>query len=291
MATQEVISALTTVVQDCLEDKLQAGFDAQASLTLDIAREVANAVENKANEYTDIEITKVMNLITNGEVDLGPFTEFMNSVKTLLDGDENTEGYQIFNTLITDTATNKQTLINHTTSIGLIQNTLNTFQTTLVDHEARITALELAQHEPVDCEDCHDELLNIVKGSISDACTAADATLAAHYDAQSPAIVSGFAQEIDPISITCELEYDPVEDTITCSGEFTGRKVKRVSCEVENGGLSGSTGNGTVTGKRWSWRYNGSTGDASGRVIRCKTRNDAGEYLGYDATVTVNVGA
>ena len=232
MATQEVISALTTVVQDCLEDKLQAGFDAQASLTLDIAREVAGAVENKANEYTDIEIEKVMNLITGGEVDLGPFTEFMNSVKELLDGDENTEGYQIFNTLITDTAVNKQTLINHTTSIGLIQNTLNTFQTTLADHEARITALEQAQHEPIDCEDCHDELLNIIKGSFTEACTDAAAAQVAYNTATSATVLADWKDELDPITLTGSLVEDGTERLVASA---VGRRVYSVSVAYPNG--------------------------------------------------------
>ena len=278
MATQEVISALTTVVQDCLEDKLQAGFDAQAALTLDIAREVAGAVENKANEYTDIEITKVMNLITNGEVDLGPFTEFMNSVKTLLDGDENTEGYQIFNTLVTDTATNKQTLINHTTSIGLIQNTLNTFQTTLADHEARITALEQAQHEPVDCEDCHDELLNIVKGSIADACTSADATLNAYYAAEAPVIVSDFAQEIDPVSGTIVAAYDEVALTVAFSGEFTGRKVASVSVTV--GAAAPVAAVVDLDAKSWSFD-GGLTADIDTQNVSIALLDAQGADLGY----------
>ena len=199
MATQEVIDGLTQTIQDCLEAKLQAGFDANAALTVDIAREVANAVEDKANEYTDIEISKVMTLITGGEVDLGPFTEFMNTIKTLLDGDETTEGYQVFNTLISDTAANKQLLISHTTTIQSIQNTLTTFQSTLADHETRIAALEAAQHEPMECEDCHDEILNLVKGSMAAACTAADTTLTTHYASEHSSVLAAFVAEMNPV--------------------------------------------------------------------------------------------
>ena len=54
MATQEVIDQLTAVAQDCLESKIQAGFDASAALTVDIALEIAQAMEIKANEYTDV---------------------------------------------------------------------------------------------------------------------------------------------------------------------------------------------------------------------------------------------
>jgi hypothetical protein len=201
MATTEVIESLTQVVQDCLEAKLQAGFDANAALSLDIAREVASAVQTKANEYTDVEIANVMSLISGGEVDLGPFTEFMNSVKTLIDGDENTEGYQIFELLVSDTAANKQTLINQTTTLAAIQQNLTTFQSTLADHEARITALEAAQHEPIDCEDCHDELLNIVKNAIGDACTDSQTTLNAYHSTTSASILASWIAELNPVNV------------------------------------------------------------------------------------------
>ena len=235
MATQEVIDGLTQTIQDCLEAKLQAGFDAQAALTVDIAREVAGAVENKANEYTDIEISKVMTLITGGEVDLGPFTEFMNTIKTLLDGDETTEGYQVFNTLISDTAANKQLLISHTTTIQSIQNTLTTFQSTLADHETRIAALEAAQHEPMECEDCHDEILNLVKGSMAASCTGADTTTNAHYASEHASVLDSWKNELDPITLTGSLTEVDGSDPARLLAEAVGRRVYSVSVAYPNG--------------------------------------------------------
>ena len=284
MATQEVIDGLTQTIQDCLEAKLQAGFDAQAALTVDIAREVAGAVENKANEYTDIEISKVMTLITGGEVDLGPFTEFMNTIKTLLDGDETTEGYQVFNTLISDTAANKQLLISHTTTIQSIQNTLTTFQSTLADHETRIAALEAAQHEPMECEDCHDEILNLVKGSMAAACAAADVTTGAHYTAEHSSVLAAFSQEIDPVSVTIVAAYDEVALTVAFSGAFTGRKVKSVSVVVG----AGAPVAGVFDTEAKTWSFDGGlTADIDGQVVVVKAIAEDGSELGYQAEVTV----
>ena len=229
MATQEVIDGLTQTIQDCLEAKLQAGFDANAALTIDIAREVASAVEDKANEYTDIEIDKVMTLITGGEVDLGPFTEFMNTIRTLLDGDEATEGYQVFITLVSDRAANKQLLISHATTIQSVQNTLTTFQSTLADHETRIAALEAAQHEPMDCEDCHDEILNLVKGSMAAACAGADSSVTGHYVNTHASILASFKAEMSAISIAMRNFYVldgtsnsnlHVDAPVTLAGDF-----------------------------------------------------------------------
>ena len=202
MATLEVISALTTVVEDCLADKLQAGFDANAQLTVDVAKEIAAQLEYETTKYTDIEITEVMNLITNTDVDLGPFTAFMNSMKEILDGDEETEGYQIFTTLVSDTNNNTQTLINHSTSIGLIQSTLSTMQTTITDHSDRITALENAQHEPLDCEECHDELLDILKSSINNACGATAASISAYRTTTASAVLSDWRNELAKLRVT-----------------------------------------------------------------------------------------
>jgi len=236
MATQSVIDDLTTVIQTCLEEKLKAGFDANAALTIDIAREVATNVENKCNTYTDVEITKLVDLIGGGEVDLGPFTEFMNTIKTLLDGDENTEGYQIFNTLITDTATNKQTLIDHSTSIQLITNQLNTFQTTLVDHESRIAALEALDYgDPIDCEECHDDILEIIKDAQAQACTAASDSIAAYQAAETDSIVSDFANEMDPISLFNMTSEVSDTNIITISGEYTGRRIANITVSLPSG--------------------------------------------------------
>jgi hypothetical protein len=237
MATTEVIDSLTQVVQDCLEAKMLAGFDANAALTLDIAREVAAAVQTKANEYTDVEIANVLALISGGEVDLGPFTEFMNSVKTLIDGDENTEGYQIFELLISDTAANKQTLINQTTTLAAIQQNLTTMQATLADHEDRIAALEAAQHEPLDCEDCHDELLNIVKNAIGDACTDSTAANSAHYSTEHTSVLASWKNELDPITLTGSLVEVDGSDPARLLADATGRRVYSVQVAYPGGSV------------------------------------------------------
>ena len=291
MATQEVIDGLTQTIQDCLEAKLQAGFDAQAALTVDIAREIAGAIETKANTYTDIEISKVTTLIESNEVDLGPFTEFMNTLSTLLDGDETTEGYQIFNTLITDTTANSTLLASHVTTIQTIQSTLTTFQSTLADHETRIAALEAGQHEAMDCEECHDAILTIVDDSMESACTAADVANAAHFTANAASTLADFAQRVDPISISCEVDYDEVTEELAITGEFTGRKVDEVGCEVGSGSVDpNDTGLATLDKKtkKFRWVYPGNSNNARGKSISCRARDKNGNDLGFSAVVNFN---
>ena len=202
MATPEVIAALTAAAQDCLEDKLQAGFDANAQLTVDIAKELMSSVEAASAEYTDIEISKVLDLIDQNEVDLEPFLTFMTSIKSLLDGDDLADGWQIFDLLAIDANDVSSGLILQTTTINNLQTELSTFQTSLDDHTARITALELAQHEPVDCEDCHDDFLDILKGSISDACADAAVAQATYQTTTSATIMDAWREELAEVVIT-----------------------------------------------------------------------------------------
>ena len=205
MATQEVIDQLTAVAQDCLESKIQAGFDASAALTVDIALEIAQAMEIKANEYTDVKISEVLTELTNNEVDLGPFTEFMAEIYELLDGDDLTDGFQIFNLLATDASAALTTLAEHTVTLQTIQNNLSTFQNTLNDHTTRIAALEAAQHEPMDCEDCHDEILNLVDGSMDAACVASDTALATYRTNTAASVLAAFQLEMNPVSVVAPI--------------------------------------------------------------------------------------
>lgn len=238
MATQAVINELTAVIQTCLTEKMQQGFDASANLTIEIARELAVAVEAKSTEYTDTEILKVKDLIS-GDVDLTPFTEFMTLIKTMLDGDEDTEGFQIFNTLVSDTVVNKQAIISHTSSITLITETLATIQATLTNHEQRIATLEAIDHRGggVDCESCQDDMLEIVKGAISAGCVASTAAISAYQSAAAATATTSFANELDPIVFTSVVQPNSA-GKLTVSGTYTGRRPVSVTITFVDGTTS-----------------------------------------------------
>lgn len=233
MATQAVINDLTQVIQDCLTRRMQKGFDANAALTLNIARELAKDLEARATKYTDDEITKVKDLIS-GEVDLTPFTEFMAMIKDMLDGDEDTEGFQVFNALVADTVANKQAIITHTSSITLITSTLETMQTTLNDHERRLADLENADNRGGDCESCHDGLLNIIKESHEAACAAAAQTIDTYQNTRAAALATQFADERDPVAITVELAVKP-SGKLAVSGTVDGRRPAAITALYNDG--------------------------------------------------------
>ena len=237
MATQEVIDQLTAVAQDCLESKIQAGFDASAALTVDIALEIAQAMEIKANEYTDVKISEVLTELTNNEVDLGPFTEFMAEIYELLDGDDLTDGFQIFNLLATDASAALTTLAEHTVTLQTIQNNLTTFQNTLTDHSTRIAALEAAQHEPMDCEDCHDEILNLVDGSMDAACIASDVALATYRTTTSASVLAAFQAEMNPSTATFSAisTIRNNRDVVTVSGVCTDENIATIRIQYFDG--------------------------------------------------------
>jgi hypothetical protein len=228
MATEEIKLDLQQVIQDCLTSKLQAGFDANAKLTVDIARQVATEIEARASDYTDEEIAKLKDLIGEG-VDLKPIQEFMALMKELLDGDESTEKYDIFSKLVSDTAENKASLISHTSSIALIQQTLVTFNSTLSDHENRLKALEALDHTKIDCGECEDGILTLMKDITTAACDASNTAITAYTEAKSGVVSASFADELDPISSVFSADAD-VNGKVTLEAVFvTGRRVVGIS--------------------------------------------------------------
>lgn len=238
MATEANIQELVAAVQTCLADKIQAGYDASSQLSVDIAHELAAIIEAKAANYTDVEIEKVMSLI-GGDVDLAPFTEFMNTVKSLLDGDESTEEYDVFNLLVTDTAANKATLINQGSAITLITQTLTNIQTTLTglqesitDHEARITTLEEMDHGTTDCESCQDDMLDLVKSAIQTGCEASTAEITAYQTARRTATTTAFADAIDPIFVNATGAVDT--NVFTFTGTVSGVRPASVTVTTPN---------------------------------------------------------
>jgi hypothetical protein len=196
MATIEVIEGLTQVVQDCLEAKMQATFDASAALSVDIAREIGEALEAQLLTYTDDQIRTVMDSLSASEVDMTPLTDFMAEIRTLLDGDSLTAGWQIFNLLSADAATVKTGLIEQATELSVLQGNLSVFQTALSDHSARLATLEAALHAPVDCEECQDPFLGIVNSAIDVACDQSAAALAVSLPLKSESVLAAFRLEM-----------------------------------------------------------------------------------------------
>jgi len=234
MATESVVLEFQAVIEACLTDKLKAGYDASAALSVDLARQVAAEIEARAVDYTDAEIAKLTDLIGDG-VDLKPITDFMATLKDLLDGDETAEGFQVFQKLISDTADNKQTLVNHTTSISLIQSTLATFQAELTDHENRIAALEAMDHSQVDCEACHDDMLNIIKAANEAACTAASTAITAYAAAKGAATSVSFADELDPVSFVMTANVDGFGILNVASTLVSGRRADSMLFTLPDG--------------------------------------------------------
>jgi len=200
MASKDVVKELQSVVESCLVERIKQGFDANAALTIDIAKQVAEQIEKRATEYTDQEVEKIANLI--GGSDLKPLIDLLHTIRDLLDGNENTsDGFDVFNKLLADIADNKQTLINHTTSIGLIKATLEKYDATLSDHENRIKALEEAAKQGIDCEACQDSLLEAVSAAMEAANKAASKTLKKYMTSASKALSEGFADMLDPVEL------------------------------------------------------------------------------------------
>lgn len=197
MATTEVIEDLTQVIQDCIDAKLQTVFDANAALSLDIAREIGEALEAQLTGYTDEQIQTVLTALSANEVDLSPLITFMNEIKALLDGDPLTDGWQIFDLLTSDAAATKATLVTQSTELSAIQGNLTAFQATLSDHSARVAALEAALHTPVDCEECHDDFLALVNGAIDTACDQSAAELAVSLPLKSETVLAAFRAEMN----------------------------------------------------------------------------------------------
>jgi hypothetical protein len=229
MASPDVLLDLQGVIEACLADKLQKGFDASAAISVDLATQVAKEIELRSSEYTDAEIAKLTDLIGGG--DLSPLIDLLNTIKQLLDGnDDTTDGFDTFNKLVEDIATNKQTLVNHTTSISLIQSTLATFDSKLTDHENRIAALEAIDHTKTNCEECQDGVLNLVKDTMAAACTAASATIDSYVAGKTHAVSTAFADQLDPIAFSATASADDSNNTVLVSGTVnTGRRVKSIA--------------------------------------------------------------
>jgi hypothetical protein len=283
MATEEIKLDLQQVIQDCLTDKLQAGFDANSALTIDIARQVAVEIEARAADYTDEEIAKLKDLIGEG-VDLKPIQDFMALMKELLDGNEETEQYDIFAKLVADTAENKASLLSHTSSIALIQQTLVTYDATLTDHENRLIALEAIDHSKIECEECQDDMLTLIKDITSAACDASNTAINAYTAAKSGAVSTSFADELDPIAHTFSADSD-VNGNVTLDGEFlSGRRVTGVSTTL----AGGATTLADVTAKVQSFAISGVYDPENPAGVTVFTIDKDGKQVGVSKVVTVS---
>jgi hypothetical protein len=233
MATETILNTLTQTIQDCLEQKMKDGFDANAQLSIEIARSVAKEIEARAKDYTDQEITEVKELIGTGGIDLAPFTDFISVLKEILDGDEDADGWQILNSLISDTATNKDAIISHTSSIELITTQLGSIQSTLTNHESRLAALEEMEHGGCG-DECQDTILDHVNASMTAACKNVTTAVNAHTTTQTNSLLSAFNEEMDPIQTSILID---VNDTgnIVVSGKVNGHRPVRVRATLPNG--------------------------------------------------------
>jgi len=260
MASEQAVLDLKTIIEDCLTSKIKAGYDANSALTIDIARQVATEVEARATEYTDEEIAKIKALI-GGDEDLQPLIDLLNVIKNLLDGDGDTSnGFDTFNKLISDTLANKNTLVNHTTSLSLIQQQLADISTSIgkitsdiTDHDDRLKALEGKVHEPVDCEDCHDGILAVVGDAMDAACKAAGTAIANYTSAANATTSRSFADELDPIKATGAANVDVNGIIIVEASKVTGRRMKSLSFTVQGSvtppQVIALDANGSVTSK------------------------------------------
>jgi hypothetical protein len=241
MASEQAVLDLGAIIEDCITSKIKAGYDASAALTVDIARQVATEVEAKAQDYTDEEIAKIKQLIGGGE-ELTPILELLNLIKDLLDGDDDTSnGFDTFNKLVSDTLDNKNTLVNHTTTLSLIQKQLQDLTAsieantkTLVDHDARLKKLEELDHTKLECEECHDGILAVVGEAISGVCESVGETIANYTTANNAITVKNFADELDPVVIEGSASVNETGIVSVDAKKVSGRRVKSMALSITN---------------------------------------------------------
>jgi len=231
MASQLVIDGLVGVIKDCLTDKINNNFDKNSSLTVDIARIVVSEIEDKCNNYTDIEISKIEDMIGDPNIDISHLTRFMNQIYDLLDGDELVSGLQIFDLLLEDSSEAKVTIAEHGVTLQGIANDLGDLQTSLVDHSNRLDILEGYNREVLDCIECQDGFLDILKDATSVACSNTSDSLSSYRANESEDLFDDFANEMDPIS--CEASFSENEDgDVKVDCDYEGRRVTRMKCSL-----------------------------------------------------------
>jgi hypothetical protein len=240
MASEQAILDLSAIVEDCITSRIKAGYDASAALTVDIARQVAAEVEAKAKDYTDEEVAKIKELL--GGKELTPIFDLLNLIKDLLDGDDDTSnGFDTFNKLVSDTLSNKNTLVSHTTSLSLIQQQIKTLTETLgsndellADHEVRIKKLEELDHGSLDCEECHDEILGLVGKAITGAYDSASEIIASYTESTHAATVKNFADELDPVVIEGSASVNETGIISVNVKKVSGRRMKTMALGITN---------------------------------------------------------
>lgn len=208
MATrEELIADLTSTMQGCIEEHLQSNFEQGAQFSIDVAQKIAGQLETKLAESTETQINELKSLITSGDADIQPFIDFMSEMKSLLDGNDDEEGYQVLNALLADLKTVKELTESQGQTIEQMSNLLTTQTQTLADHTTKIADLRtdvdaLKNATPVtgeaDCEKCIDEMLELNAANWEAVCAAVKTSTEAFMTSRRTALLAS----LDPVEET-----------------------------------------------------------------------------------------
>ena len=201
MTDLTLVQELTEVIQLCLTTKMRQAHDASTKLTIDIARSLATNLEVKCNEYTNAEIGKLLGILNDNSLDLSEFRVFINEISSLLDGDPESEGYQVFRLLTTDVSTLKETSGIHTQTLSEIKTQISQINLNLMEHNNRLTTLE-NQESPAEIKD---DMVNLIEEVFESACIAVSERLQEYRSNGSTVTLQTLRDELSTTVTTIEL--------------------------------------------------------------------------------------
>lgn len=172
MTNLSTVQELTEVIQLCLTTKLRSAQAASVSLTLDVARVIAEEIEERCKEYTNGQMSDLLSTIHSDDVDLTTFREFIDSIKGLLDGSDE-DGYQLFNLLVSDVTDHSRILEIQSLDLVIIKEQLLSNTLAINEHNVRLLALEA---EP-SVSEVKGEVVDLMESVFESACMAASSKI------------------------------------------------------------------------------------------------------------------